>query len=101
MRVIGGGSTESVVDQWVGEEGSVRKVLQPAAAALVAHEEVELPVRTKLHDAAIVVALFRAVIRAGMPSDCDVVGLARTQHDDVAIECQRRAIPYVAVEAIA
>ena len=48
VGVVGPGSAERVVHEAAAEKRAVRQVLHPSAAALVAHEDVELAVRPEL-----------------------------------------------------
>ena len=67
MRVVRRRPAEGVVHERRGQERAVRQVLQPAAAALVAHEDVELAVGTESHHAAVVVAVLGVgVVGAGV-----------------------------------
>ena len=62
VRVVRRGSAERVVHLRRREERAVRQVLQPAAAALVAHEQVELAVGPELQHAAVVIAVLAAAL---------------------------------------
>ena len=101
VRVVGLRTTERVVDEGRRLKWPVRQILEPAAAALVAHEDVELAVRSESHHAAVVVARRVGVVRPRVSGNGDVVRLQRAQHDDVAVERQRRPVPDEAVDAVA
>ena len=78
MRVVGHGSPELIVcDDGSGADGggTAWQVLHPAAAAVVADDNVELPIGTKFQHAAVVVAAKR------LPC----VGLKRMQPDQISI----------------
>ena len=81
MGVVRRRTTEGVVHERGGFEGAVGQVLQPAAASLVAHEDVQLAVRTEADHAAVVVAVRAGVGGAGMAAGDEVVGLQRPQRD--------------------
>ena len=81
--------------------GALGQVLQPAATALVADDDVQLAVGAEANDAAVVVAarILRRValvrrLRRG-------VVLERAQRDQVAIEGERLAVPDESIDAIA
>ena len=65
-------------------------ILQEAASAVIAKDDVQLAVRTKSQDAAIVIAA-RRLTR---------ILLQRTQLDQIAIERERRSIPDVTIDAV-
>ena len=79
VGVVRGGAAEGVVHERRRQERAVRQVLHPAAAAQVAHEDVELAVRAEPDHAAVVVAVLVVVGGAGMPGHGDVVGLPGPQ----------------------
>jgi len=66
-------------------------VLHPAAAPVVADDDVELPIRSEFQHAAVVVAAKR------LPG----VGLKRVQPDEISIQGEGRSIPDESVDAIA
>src|SRR5918997_5682252 len=101
MQVIGLRPTKRVVDEGWRHEWAVRQILQPAPASYIAHEDVQLPVRTKAHRPAIVIAVLVGIVRARMSGDRNVVGLASAQHDEVPIERQEGAVPHESVDPVA
>jgi len=64
--------------------------LQKPAPAVVAENDVELPVRTETNHTAVVIAA------CGLAR----VLLQRAQADQIAIEDERRAVPVIAIDAI-
>src|SRR2546423_13423850 len=101
MGVVGRGPAKGVIHKWGGEKGSVRQVLQPAAAALIAHEEIELAVGSKSEHAAVVIALRGGIVGARVTGNGNIVGLEGSQSDDVDILRQARAIPDKAIDPVA
>src|SRR2546423_12513938 len=94
MRVVGFGAAELIVlDDWAGAVGrrAAREILKEAAPAVVADDYVELAVGAEAQDAAVVVAA-RGLAR---------VLLQRAQAYEVSVERERRAVPDVAVNAVA
>src|SRR5437764_9988803 len=94
MRVVGFGAAELIVlDDWAGAVGrrAARKILKEAAPAVVADDEVEFSVGAEAQDAAVVVAA-RGLAR---------VLLQRAKAYEVSVERERRAVPDVAVNAVA
>src|ERR1700682_1589287 len=65
-------------------------VLQKAAPPIVAHQDVELSVRTEAENAPVVVPAQRLI----------GVGLISIQMDQIAIERQGCAVPNVAIDAV-
>src|SRR2546423_4901968 len=94
MRVVGFGAAELIVlNCRAGAIGrrAAREILKEAAPAVVADDYVEFAVGAEAQDAAVVVAA-RGLAR---------VLLKRVQVYEVSVERQRRAVPDVAVNAVA
>ena len=100
MRVVGRGPAESVVHLRRREERAVGEILEPPAASLVAHEEIELAVGAEFEHAAIVVGLCRGVVRPRMSGHGDVVCLQRAELDEIVRLGQCAAVPQETVDAI-
>ena len=73
-------------------------VLREAAAAIVADDDVQLPIRAETEHAAVVIAPEHRQRRVGHVVP---IVLERAQADDVLVEGQRAAIPHETVHAIA
>ena len=101
MRVVRLRPAAGIVDEGLGLERAVRKILQPAAAPLIAHEDVERSIRPESHDSAVVVPRRIVVVRSRVSGDWEVVGLQRAHFDDVSIEGERRAIPDEPIHTVA
>ena len=93
MRVVGCGSPEVVV-----RHRARQVVLRPAAAAVVADDDVELPVGAERQDPAVVISPQHRQRRVG---HVVAVVLERAQPDDVLVEDQDAAVPPETVHAVA
>jgi hypothetical protein len=98
--VVGRGAAEIVVGDLAAgiRDQALGDVLHPAAASVVADDDVELAVVAEAQYAAVVVAAQHG--QRGI-SDVVAVVLERPQPDDVAVEGQRAAVPDEAVDAVA
>ena len=101
MGVVGGRSAECVVDKRIRKKRAVGQILEPAAPALVAHEQVEFAVGTKPQHAAVVIPILGRVAGARMSGHGNIVGLAGAQLDQVPVENQVGAVPDVTIDAVA
>src|SRR5258708_1991331 len=66
------------------------KILKKAAPTVITHQDVELAIRPKSQNAAVVISAQR-LIR---------IGLIGAQLDQIAIEGQRRAIPNITIDPV-
>jgi hypothetical protein len=87
MFIIGRRATKLIVRNWT----TTRKVLQEATPAVVAKDDVKLPIRTESQNTAIVITT-RWLAR---------ILLQGSQFDEIAIESQRQAIPHITIDTVA
>src|SRR6185369_17221565 len=86
MRIVRFRSTKLVVRN----RTTALDILQEASSAIVAKDDVELAVRTKAHDTAVVIT----------PRRLTSILLQRAQFDQIAIECECRTVPDVPIDSI-
>ena len=79
---------------------STRKILQLAAPAVVAKEDVEFAVRTKSQHAAVVITAWWLLFVALVWRHRCAVVLKRPKHDQIVIESQTGAIPNKPIDPI-
>ena len=71
--------------------GTAGKILQKAASPIVAHQNIQLAIGPESQHTAVMIATQLLIS----------VGLIGAQFDEVAIECERCAVPDIAIHTIA
>ena len=90
MRVVGHRAAECIVNEWRSEKWPTGKILERTAPPQIAREVIQLSIGTELHDTAIVIAVLRGIYGGfGVARNWYVIGLPRTQRDDVAVKCSK------------